>query len=438
MNRLASIAKAGALLVLAAISAAAEDTIELWDGAVGIGGQIRSRAEAFGNYYTPDGASDRDDELWLLRTRLHLDVHPDDSWRVYIEGQDSREFVSDLVNRRAVPNGFVDDLDLYQAFFEMTEIGGSPFSLKVGRQTLVYGKQRLVGAFDWNNTSRSFDAAKATIGLPEWFDGSIDVFAGKVANHDYHNFNDILNDDSPLYGAYSTWREVPFADFLDAYYLLRDRDADATPETDGDIHTLGARAGRRYDSRWDWEIELAGQTGDWGTQDHTAFASHIELGYTFDHEWSPRAALAHSFATGDGDPNDGDHETFENLFPTNHLHYGQADLFSWRNMHNIELGAAAAPMEGLKTAAALHVFFLAEADTDAWYNAGGGRLRLAAPGSGPGSYVGSELDLKAAYQFNSNFSIEGGYAHFFAGDYAGDTGEDDGADWGYLQATFTF
>jgi len=35
-----------------------------------------------------------------------------------------------------------------------------PVSLKVGRQELSYGEERLVGAFAWNNIGRVFDAVK--------------------------------------------------------------------------------------------------------------------------------------------------------------------------------------------------------------------------------------------------------------------------------------
>ena len=75
---------------------------------------------------------------------------------------------------------------------------------------------------------------------------------------------------------------------------------------------------------WDWEFEGVGQIGDRGPLDHASFAIHGEAGYTFaDTMWTPRVALGYDFSPGDDDPTDGDNETFDNLFPTNHIHYGQ-------------------------------------------------------------------------------------------------------------------
>jgi len=42
------------------------------------------------------------------------------------------------------------------------------------------------------------------------------------------------------------------------------------------------------------------------------------------------------------------------------------------------------------------------------------------------------------YKFLSFLELEGGYAHFFCGDYVRDTGSADDADWFYLQTLITF
>ncbi len=410
----------------------ADDTISFWEDRVSVGGEVRGRFEMFDNRYTPNGMANLNDEFFLLRNKLHLDFHPSEDWRVFIEIQDSRQFGSDVFFRH--PN-FDDDVDIFQAYLDLN-VPDSPFSFRLGRQPLVYGKQRLIGGFLWSNTSRTFDALKLSIALPEFYGGKIDVFAAEAVRHQWGELNDIWGNsrlDSTLYGVYSTWNDIPCADFFEGYYLLRDNDS-----VNDEVHTLGVRGGRKYDSNWDWEIELAGQFGDFRGADHTAFASHVEVGYSFDYAWTPRAALAYNYATGDDDATDGDHGTFDNLYPTNHIHYGQADLFSWRNMHDIELEVSAKPHEQWKAIGEVHFFLLDEPDSDAWYHAGGGALRMAAPGTDPDSFVGTEVDLKVQYQVCDWFKVEGGYSHFFAAGYVNDTGEDDDLDWGYLQATASF
>ncbi len=423
----------GGLAVAAVSGLRAEDSISWFEDRVSIGGEIRGRGELYGNFYTPDGRSDKDDEFFLLRTKMHLDVHPDESWRVFIEGQDSREFGSDWNRRSAVPNAMEDDLDLFQAYLDLRHIADSPLSLRAGRQVLSYGKQRLVGGFLWSNVARSFDALLLNLDWPPEVKGSIDLFIGKPVIHDWGNFNDIFHNDDLFYGLYTTWKSVPGLDFLEGYYLARDNDARRDH-----VHTLGVRAGRAYDNRWDWEIELAGQAGEFTDLDHTAFAAHAEAGYTLEPAWKPRVSLGYSFATGDEDPRDGEHGTFDNLFPTNHIHYGYMDLFSWRNLHDVELEFSAYPVERLKVLSEVYGFFLPEPDSDAWYNAAGGVLRRAAAGRDARAYVGAELDFMATWRIHDQFTLEAGYSHFFAGDYVRDTGASGDADWGYLQGTFTF
>jgi hypothetical protein len=47
--------------------------------------------------------------------------------------------------------------------------------------------------------------------------------------------------------------------------------------------------------------------------------THIESGYPFANvDFKPRVAPGFEYASGDGNPNDKEHDTFVNLYPTNH------------------------------------------------------------------------------------------------------------------------
>ena len=171
----------------------------------------------------------------------------------------------------------------------------------------------------------------------------------------------------------------------------------------------------------------------------TAWAVHGGLGYTFDAPWLPRVALGYSYGSGDGDPLDGDIETFQNLFPTNHKFYGQMDVFSWQNIHDLEVNLRAQPIKAVTIRADYHAFFLANTD-DAWYRANGiATVRPLTPAArNADNYAGSEIDLTVQWKVNAHLQVEGGYSHFFAGDYLSDTGHSDDADFGYVQAKLTF
>jgi hypothetical protein len=187
---------------------------------------------------------------------------------------------------------------------------------------------------------------------------------------------------------------------------------------------------------FDYEAELAFQTGNVRGLDLTAFAAHAGAGYTFDVGWLPRLGFAYNYGSGDSDSKDHDIETFQNLFPTNHKFYGQMDVFSWQNMHDLELSVKAQPVKAVTVKAEYHAFWLATTD-DAWYRANGvTTVRSITPSAD--NYAGSETDLTVTWNVNKHFQVEGGYSHFFAGSYHDDTGADDDADFGYLQAKLTF
>ena len=113
-----------------------------------------------------------DNDFLLLRTRFHLGYSPMDWLPGLGEGQNS----SSTGDRRN-PNPQSDGpLDLHQGYVRVGGGKDSPLSLKVGRQELSYGDERLIGAFDWDNIGRVFDAAKVRYEQNGfWVDG----FAGR-------------------------------------------------------------------------------------------------------------------------------------------------------------------------------------------------------------------------------------------------------------------
>ena len=74
---------------------------------------------------------------------------------------------------------------------------------------------------------------------------------------------------------------------------------------------------------------------------------------------------------------------------------------------------------------------LAESE-DAWY----GVKRRDKKGKS-GRELGHEVDLTLKYSFSKMIKVEGGYSHFFRGDFVKETGDHDDADWCYLQLLFS-
>lgn len=411
-----------------------EEHTTFWDGKGKITGQIRFRAESFNDFDFDDDTStdSKDDDFLLSRIRLAVDLKPNEIIRLYFQLQDSHQFETDVPAAfRIGPAAREDRVDIYQAFADVKPLPDVPLTVRAGRQILTYGNQRLVGGFGWSNTSRSFNAVKVMYDR-EWF--FLDAFGSNVVIPEDRHFNTESHDDN-FFGLYGGWREFP-GGVLEAYLFIRDDDRAGQGR---EIYTFGTRLQGNCPANEaiDYSVELIAQIGDLPAGvDQEAFAAHVGAGYTFkNNPHTPRLGIEYNFSTGDDDPADGDKETLDNLFPTNHLHYGYMDLFSLRNIHNLRLSASAKPVEKVTVKADLHFFWLDDT-SDAWYNAGGGVVRPATPGAD--DFVGEEIDLTAIYKHNTHLAFMAGYSHFFAGDFVEDTGTDDDADWLYLQATFSF
>lgn len=404
-----------------------------------------------------------------------------DKWWGALAEARSSSVTSD--NRGAAPNIATGSspesdgpVDLHQAYVALGNHKEFPVSLKVGRQELAYGDERLVGSFAWNNIGRVFDGAKMRW-QNSWF--GVDAFATKLVVPDDNNFN-TSNDHEYFSGLYFNTKKVP-KNWTEFYVLARNVSPGAAafkaPSTTPapfntsarDIYTIGARfrSATNEWGNWDYTVETAGQFGDWKRaatgirpnerDSHEAYAISGNVGYTFREAFgTPRVALEYDYATGDSDPNDDRHETFDNLFPTNHKFYGYMDLVPWQNLHNIRGIFQLKPHPRVTFALEGHLFWLADTH-DRFYNVAGvpragatiGGVNTGAPGSGAGyglnpgynGFLGTEIDAVCGVILTKFSNLEFGYGHFFRGAYIKDTFSKTGsqdADWVYTQLLVRF
>ena len=143
--------------------------------------------------------------------------------------------------------------------------------------------------------------------------------------------------------------------------------------------------------------------------DQAAYAAVLQGGYTWtEHAWQPRLAVIYSYGSGDKNATDSKSQTFQNLFPTNHLFYGYMDLKSLQNLHDIRVVYDVQAEPTLSIALEGHLQSLAK-PSDFWYNVAGVPRNFtgAAVGSGRGyrinpSYeqeLGQEIDLVVGWAF---------------------------------------
>jgi hypothetical protein len=402
------------------------------DGRVVFDFEIQTRFESRENNFDfNEGADALTDDSWLLnRFRAGILFKPGDRVKVYIQAQDSREIDSD---RPDIPGqlGAEGDnpFDLRQAWIEIGGGKDSPFSLKTGRQVLLYGDQRLIGPLDWSTLSRTFDAVKLRYddGAGLW----VDAFISSVVVPDSGRFDE-SDHDSIFSGLYAHILKTGPQDT--EVYLLHLSDNDRTD----DFITAGTHMKSIQGAlgALDYEAEFAIQTGTASSRNLTACTSYIEAGYTFDHAWKPRVSVEYSYASGDDDPADRNEGAFQNLFPTNHPHYGYMDLFSWSNIHNVVIHLSAKPAAKLTAGLDIHAFWLADT-ADTWRRANA-RTSVRPPSPDASSFAGMEADALLNYTMSKNCTFAAGYSHFFAGAYLNETGSGDDADFFYFVAGLKF
>ncbi len=436
-----------------------------WD----IGGQVRVRYETRENFAVAGNGPIAVDfnaanpvpinDYLLSRERLHVGYVPCDGFTIYGEGQNSADF-GDQRN----PNPDKDaGFNLYQSYVNLGTMAKFPITAKIGRQEMNYGDERLIGSFGWNNIGRVFDAAKVRY-EDDLF--RVDAFTGNLVIPDAT----LLNTDNQyewFSGVYASSRKLIPNQETQAYFLAQNAsqksltikgDAGVNGDSPRDIYTIGMRVKSLPGQfkGWDYEAEAAGQFGDFEYLPNTptvvngnrlkqsAYAVHGAGGYTFENAWgTPRVGLEYNQASGDTDPTDGKHETFVNLYPTNHKFYGFMDFFSWQNLRNPGLTASINPMKNLRLTVNYQAFWLATTD-DFFYQANLQPRTTGGYGIKPneGSFVGQETDVIVSYTFPRAAVLEGGYGHFFVGNYMdsslANTGGATDANWFYLQLTVNF
>jgi hypothetical protein len=404
------------------------------------GGSVRLRGESKQDFNLDDSSQ----TYWLSQVRFNLNTKVNENHSFFVELQDARVYGEDdngvpFINEDARNQPFADQLDLHQAFWKYT---GENYSLKVGRQKFNIGDKRLVASLEWVNTARVHDGVRFTYKAE---DRTFDVFASTLVSVDPDHFNDQSTSnnryfDSDFHGVFVTDNVIMPNHKTEYWWFYRGNDSGVF---DDSIHTLGARiVGSK--GRWAWDLQGAWQTGDFYDVsrgillDHEAEMVHMSATYKLAGSTS---GIGYNWASGDDDPTDNDHGTFDNLYPLNHAYYGYMDLFSLQNVHNFEVTYARPEMFGSKAKLriALQNFWLDDTK-DAWYNAGlrGNAARLnAALTTGADSYVGSEIDVTVAMPI-AGINFLAGYSHFFAGSYTEDTGNDSNAHFLFLQAKKTF
>jgi hypothetical protein len=385
-----------------------------------VGGEFRHRYMDERNRLRPMGGDGRNTyDLWRFAPFLEI---KHDSITGFVQAIDASIFnqefgITPIDKNRADLLRYYVDANLF------TFDSGGELHLKVGRQFLSYGSQRLISPLAWSNTFRNFEGARLYYFDDAW---SIDAFAVRPVNGAAipNQFRPTSSDRPDasywLSGLYLSYKEMP-GGVADWYWIWSREDEPLAARQDGNRHTLGARyqgsapAAGGHD--WIWDAEGAWQFGqdNFGgtTRDVNAGFIGLLAGMAFPRTaGKPKLEGIFWWGSGDGDPADGQINTVTTLHPLGHAYWGLIDNFNGSNLIDTGVQFSVAPVEKLSLLAAFHFFHQAQAG-DHVYNIAG--AALGDPAATGNRHLGNELDLVATYQFNPQLQIQAGYFWFWYG-----------------------
>ena len=392
-------------------------------------GELRPRTELRNGFGSLIQSMDDPGFFTSQRTRLNFN-YSDEKYRVGVSVQDVRVW-GDVPQLNKSDNY---KLTLHEAWGEL--IFSDAFSLKVGRQELVYDDSRILGNVGWAQQARSHDLALFKFKTDE----SGKLHLGFAVN------NDAETRTKPMF--YTTsYKNMQFAWYnrknekFDFSLLFLNSGWQQFQIVDNDVllvDDLGYQQtfGTHFNIR-PGKVALTGsvyaQTGkDAFDRDLKAYMFNVGAKFPVADNWKGNVGIEMLSGTDSNEQSVAfDNKSFTPLFGTNHKFNGHMDYFYVGNhVGDVGLqdiyGGLNYAKDKISFASAIHVF-----STQADLMDGTGTVD---------KYLGTEVDLSFCYKYSKSVKINVGYSHMFASDsmdvLKGAVDSEDLQNWAWVMVTF--
>ncbi len=394
-----------------------------------VGLDFRTRYEYRENDYRPTVPTTKyradPDNLWLLRTRAYVGVKDIiDPLRFAIEFEDARSYNSLYEKTNADVNEF-ELIQAYGEFYFKNALGHNrPLSLRFGRQHLELLDRRLIGNNQFRNTTNNFEGFRLRFGKQQnnW---DLDTFAFQPVDRLKYEF-DQPDEDTWIYGGVLSIKQWSEFVTIQPYFLGRKQNGDPTNpvaanrKPDMDIYAPGLRVYGVFGETqaFDYDANINKQFGRFGSlsgttqslRQHDALAYSLELGYTFDHAWRPRASLYFGYGTGDKSPSDNLNQRFDAFYGFNQP-WSRNDYYSWDNIITPKARLEFVPYKDVRIDTGYNLYWQ-ESETGGW-----NRANLRDPSGKSGSFMGHEFDIRMRHKLNKYADWSLSYARYTPGGF---------------------
>jgi hypothetical protein len=375
-----------------------------------LSGEMRLRPEGFrirGTERTPSIS----DSYLLQRYLFGADWHLGRRFRVFTEIQ-SGILTGTVQSPRPTDK---DSLDLHQAFFEWRQSSNAKraFGIRVGRQELEIGSNRLISASPGMNVKRSFDGVVVDYHRDSW---RFTAAGAKLVSIEKGVFDDPPDHEETFYGFAATHQgflvkqgQVAF------YYLYLDRaNSQYAQGTGRDRRDTAGWKWAGSKSRFDTNFDVILQWGSFVNAPVRAWAFSSESGYRFiNARWKPRVSVRVDIASGDKDPKDPALQSFNPLFPGN-SYAGIVGMLGPTNLTDLTPAVSFMVRKSLMLNFEMPSYWRTSLG-DGVYSPD--QRLLLPPSVGQGKYVGSNLGISAIWQPKVHLEFQGAVSRLFPGQF---------------------
>lgn len=388
------------------------------------GGQVRQQYERFVNEEWGAEVPDSNG-YWLQRYMLHIDARLSRHVRVYGEVKSGIE-----VGRAGGPRPPDEDqLDLHQAFVDASF---GPLTVRLGRQELAFGSQRLLAVREGPNIRQTFDGGNAVVRRGRW---RIDAFGARYVSTETGVFDDSSDTGRSVWGVYAVRSLAEDRTIgMDLYYMgYRRRSATFDQGRGREVrHSWGARVWRTS-IPLDYNVEAVVQTGRFAEADIRAWTIASDTGYRiYTVPGQPRFGLRADITSGDRDREDNRLGTFNPMFPKG-AYFGLIASAGPSNHMDLHPQLTLSIRDDLVMTTSW-LFFWRHRMDDGIYGIPGNLLRSAERTRS--RFVGHSPGVEVEWQVTERLSLTGNASLFTAGPFIQESGP--GRDIGFIAAWATY
>jgi hypothetical protein len=390
---------------------------------VTLGGDLREQYEIIQNDNFGLG-SVNNHGYWLQRLMTYSDWHLGPFFRLFVQLKSSEEEGREPGSRPTDRKR----LDFNQAFVDFSyprtvlPADQAYVTLRLGRQEIDFGDERLLAVREGPNVRQSFDGARLILNSPN---ARVDLFGLRLDPDETGYF-----DNSPrlshqtVWGIYSTFPLTTKSTAatlnnisLDLFYIGFQQGGAQYNQGIGDElrHSIGGRLWRAHHiNGLDFDLFGVYQFGSFARESISAFSAAIDAGYKlFNLPWAPRIAGSLQVSSGNSTLHGSKLGTFNPMFPAGYYYGGPLnEQIGPKNaiIPQVELDLHPTATLGITLKA---LFVWREDTSDGLYDTPGFAIL---PGSvNSHRYVGASPQVLITQQLGRHVTVSLNYYHFYRG-----------------------